>query len=70
VVGFLLTMNYDARNHELKIHMDIYISVLCMRKAVVSALCALTALLDLVCCTACFSVFASYSATVDIRNCC
>jgi len=49
--------------------MDIPIPVLCVCKAVVSLLCALTALLDLVCCTACFSVFASNSATVDIRNC-
>lgn len=49
--------------------MDIPIPVLCVCKAVVSVLCALTALLDLVCCTACFSVFASYSTTVDVRNC-
>ena len=49
--------------------MDIPIPVLCVCKAVVSLLCALTALLDLVCCTACFSVFASNSATVDIKNC-
>jgi len=49
--------------------MDIPIPVLCMCKAVVSLLCAMTALLDLVCGTACFNVFASNSATVDIKSC-